>query len=149
MQLIFTHMLWIWILLSVHHNFFGSEGLQGTHIGALNPFSSKLMTLTLRGGLWTFLANLALCATCLSSGLTRCFGFGGHGSLQLDGEAGIFAAKENGVTAHDLMLLYNCGIAWAWKWAALGNGGQRWVAAAVWRHGATPRAARCLPPLVQ
>ena len=83
------------------------------------------------------MANLALCATCLSSGLTRCFGFGGHGSLQLDGEAGIFAAKENGVTAHDLMLLYNCGIAWAWKWAALGNGGQRWVAAvwpATWCH---------------
>ena len=61
MQLIFTHILWIWILLSVHHNFLGSEGLQGTHIDALNPFSSKLMPLTLRGGLWTFLANLALC----------------------------------------------------------------------------------------
>ena len=61
MQLIFTHILWIWILLSVHHNFLGSEGLQGTHIDALNPFSSKLMALTLRGGLWTFLANLALC----------------------------------------------------------------------------------------
>ena len=66
MQLIFTHILWIWILLSVHHNFLGSEGLQGTHIDALNPFSSKLMTLTLRGGLWTFLANSALCgAPCL------------------------------------------------------------------------------------
>ena len=62
MQLIFTHILWIWILLSVHHNFLGSEGLQGTHIDALNPFSSKLMTLILRGGLWTFLWNLALCA---------------------------------------------------------------------------------------
>ena len=43
--------------------------------------------------------------TCLSSGLTRCLGLGSHGSLQLDGEAGIFAAKENGVTAHDLALL--------------------------------------------
>ena len=32
MQLILTHILWIWILLSVHHNFLGSEGLQGTHI---------------------------------------------------------------------------------------------------------------------
>ena len=40
--------------------------------------------------------------TCLCSGLTRSLGFGCHGSLQLDGEAGIFAAKENGVTAHDL-----------------------------------------------
>ena len=45
MQLIFTHILWIWILLSVHHNFLGSKGLQGTHIDASNPFSSKLMTL--------------------------------------------------------------------------------------------------------
>ena len=35
-QLIFTHILWIWILLSVHHNLLGSEGLQGTHIDALN-----------------------------------------------------------------------------------------------------------------
>ena len=69
MQLIFTHILWIWILLSVHHNFLGSEGLQGTHIDALNPFSLKLMTLTLRGGLWTFLANLALC---VPSHLRRC-----------------------------------------------------------------------------
>ena len=63
MQLIFTHILWILILLSaVHHNFWWSEGLQGNHIDALHPFSSKLMTLTLRGGLWTFSANLALCA---------------------------------------------------------------------------------------
>ena len=61
-QLIFTHILWIWILLSVNHNFWGSEGLQGTYIDALNPFSSKLMTLAPRGGLWTFLENLALCA---------------------------------------------------------------------------------------
>ena len=67
MQLIFTHILWIWILLSVHHNFWGSEAIQGTHIDALNPFSSKLMALTLRGGLWTFLANLALCATQLTA----------------------------------------------------------------------------------
>ena len=58
MQLIFTHILWIWILLSVHHNFLGSEGWQGTHSDALNPFSSK----SVRWGLWTFLATLALCA---------------------------------------------------------------------------------------
>ena len=50
------------MLLSVHHNFWGSEGLQGTHIDALNPFSSKLMTMTPRGGLLTFSTNLALCA---------------------------------------------------------------------------------------
>ena len=36
---------------SVHHDFLGSEGLQGTHIDALNPSSSKLMTLILREGL--------------------------------------------------------------------------------------------------
>ena len=35
---------------SVLHNFLGSEGLQRTHIDALNPFSSKLMILTLGGG---------------------------------------------------------------------------------------------------
>ena len=51
----------------MHHNFWGSEAIQGTHIDALNPFSSKLMALTLRGGLWTFLANLALCATQLTA----------------------------------------------------------------------------------
>ena len=27
MQLIFTHILWIWILFSVHYNFLVSEGL--------------------------------------------------------------------------------------------------------------------------
>ena len=57
----FTHILWIWILLSVHHIFGGSEGLQETHIDALKPSSSKKMTLTLGGGLWTFSENLALC----------------------------------------------------------------------------------------
>ena len=50
-QLIFKHILQILILLSVHCNFSGSEGLQGTHTNALNPFILKLMTLTLRGGL--------------------------------------------------------------------------------------------------
>ena len=38
--------------------FWGSEGFQGTHMDALNQFSSKLMTLTPKWGLW----NLALCA---------------------------------------------------------------------------------------
>ena len=33
---------------------------------ALNPLNSKLMTLTPRGGLWTFLANLAICVACTS-----------------------------------------------------------------------------------
>ena len=40
----------------------GSKGFQETHMDALNQFSSKLMTLTLIEGLWTFLAILALCA---------------------------------------------------------------------------------------
>ena len=65
MQLIFTNILWIWIFLSVHHNFLRSEGLRGTHIDASSPFSSKSMTLTQRGSLWTFSANLALCAPCV------------------------------------------------------------------------------------
>ena len=60
MQLIFTYILWIWILLSMHHNFLGSEGPQGTHIDALNPFSS----LTLKGGLWTFLENSLFSPMC-------------------------------------------------------------------------------------
>ena len=54
--------LCIWKFLSMHDNFLWSKGLQETHINVLNPFSSKCMTLTLRGGLWTFLGNLALCA---------------------------------------------------------------------------------------
>ena len=33
----------------MHHDFLGSEGLQGTHMDALNPFNSKLMTLTPKG----------------------------------------------------------------------------------------------------
>ena len=56
-----TEILWIRILLSLNHNFLDSEGLQGTHMEALNPFNSTLMTLIPRGVLWTFLANLALC----------------------------------------------------------------------------------------
>ena len=40
-----------------------SEGLQGTHMEGLNPFNSKLMTLILMGGLWTFSAILALCTS--------------------------------------------------------------------------------------
>ena len=39
------------ILLLMHYNFFGSEGLQGTYMNALNPLNSKLMTSILRGGL--------------------------------------------------------------------------------------------------
>ena len=30
----------------MHYNFLLFEGLQGTHMNALNPFNSKLMTLT-------------------------------------------------------------------------------------------------------
>ena len=40
-----------YVLLSVHHDFLGSEGFQGTHMDALNQFSLKLITLTPRGGL--------------------------------------------------------------------------------------------------
>ena len=65
---------WIWVImipimsfsnsldiLSMHYNFLVSEGFQGTHVDALNPFVSKLMPLTPRVGLWTFSAILALC----------------------------------------------------------------------------------------
>jgi len=37
MQLIFTHILWIWILLSVHHNFWGSEGLPRDPYWCIKP----------------------------------------------------------------------------------------------------------------
>ena len=40
-----------YVLLSVHHDFLGSDGFQGTHMNALNPLISKLMTLILNGGL--------------------------------------------------------------------------------------------------
>ena len=43
---------------------------------------------------------------CLGSGLSSRFGLGRHGPLQLDGETRVFAAKENGVTAHDRELYY-------------------------------------------
>ena len=59
LELVQNYNLWIWTL---HHNFLGSEGFVGTHMDALNHFSSKLMTLILKGGLWNFCANLALCA---------------------------------------------------------------------------------------
>ena len=43
-------------------NFLGFDfWLQGTHIDASGPFSSKLRTLTQTEGLWTFSSNLALC----------------------------------------------------------------------------------------
>ena len=58
----FPHLVSIWIILSMHYYFLVSEGLQGTHMNAINPFNSKLMTLTPRGGLWTFSAILALYA---------------------------------------------------------------------------------------
>ena len=56
-----TEILWIWILLSLNYKFLDSKGLQVTHMEALNPFNSKLMTLTARWGLWTFSVILALC----------------------------------------------------------------------------------------
>ena len=69
MQLFSLHILWIWKLLLVHHEFLGSRKFLGTHFNALNPFSSKSMILTPRGGLWIFSVNIALCAespTCAS-----------------------------------------------------------------------------------
>ena len=55
------HIIWIWILLSIQYNSLVPVWLHETHIVALNPFNSKLMTLTPRGGLWNFSAILALC----------------------------------------------------------------------------------------
>ena len=49
MQLIFTHVMNLNTSISASQ-LLGSEGLQETHIGALNPFSSESKTLTLRGG---------------------------------------------------------------------------------------------------
>ena len=45
----------------MHYNFLVFEGLQGTHMNALNPFNSKLITLIPQGNLETFSAILALC----------------------------------------------------------------------------------------
>ena len=53
--------LWIWIFLSRHVNFLGSRDSRGPIWIPLNPFSSKLIIYTPRGGLWTFSANIALC----------------------------------------------------------------------------------------
>ena len=58
----------------------GSEDVQGTHMDALKPFNSNSMTLTRRGGLWTFLANLALCGAWLSRLLATPF-FSNYQSL--------------------------------------------------------------------
>ena len=43
----------------MYYNFLVSEALQGTHMNAIYPFNSKLMTLNPRGGLWTFSAILS------------------------------------------------------------------------------------------
>ena len=68
----FTHTyLWIQICISASPLILGAEGLQGTHMDALNTFSSKLMTLTPRGGLWTFWAKLALCAAAAGAMLSQ------------------------------------------------------------------------------
>ena len=45
----------------MNHDFLVSEEIQGTLVDALNPFSSKSITLTTRGNLWNFSTNLALC----------------------------------------------------------------------------------------
>ena len=56
---IFTHIWWIWIHRSMHCDFFGSDGLQKTHMDAFKPFNSKLVTLTMRGGFFTKFSALA------------------------------------------------------------------------------------------
>ena len=60
---VFSHLIRIWIILSMNYNFLVSEGLQETHMNSLNPFNSNLMILSPRGGLWTFSTMLALCAS--------------------------------------------------------------------------------------
>ena len=40
-------------------DFLGSVGLQETHMDALKPFNSKLVTLTMRGGFFKKFAALA------------------------------------------------------------------------------------------
>ena len=49
--------VWIWILLSVHHDFLGFQGTIWMQV-------QWLMTFTPRGGFWTFLASLILCVSC-------------------------------------------------------------------------------------
>ena len=43
----------------MHCDFLGSVGLQETHMDALKPFNSKLVTLTMRGGFFKKFAALA------------------------------------------------------------------------------------------
>ena len=43
----------------MHCDFLGSVGLQETHMDALKPFDSKLVTLTMRGCFFTKFAALA------------------------------------------------------------------------------------------
>ena len=56
---LFTHIWWVWIHWSMHCNFLGSVGLQETHMDALKPFNSKLVTLTRRGVFVTKITALA------------------------------------------------------------------------------------------
>ena len=70
MHLVFPHISYEFLYCYYWntYNFFYSEGLRGTHTDALNPFNSKLMTMTPRGGLWTFSSNLDLCvASCYTT----------------------------------------------------------------------------------
>ena len=53
------HILWIWIILPMYHDFLGPRGLQGTHMDTLKPKNSKSITFTVRGGFFTFWAILA------------------------------------------------------------------------------------------
>ena len=53
------HILWIWIILPMYHDFLGPRGLQGTHMDTLKPKKSKWITFTVWEGFFTFWAILA------------------------------------------------------------------------------------------
>ena len=79
----------------MNYEFSDYKGLQVTHIEALNPFNSKLITLTSRGGLRTFSAILALCVACpvrtaLNSHSQFFFALGSYDFLaMLEGKIGV------------------------------------------------------------
>jgi len=51
MHLVSFHISYEFEYIKLNYNFLDSDRLQGTHIDALSPFNSKLMTLIPRGGL--------------------------------------------------------------------------------------------------
>ena len=54
------HILWIWIILPMYHDFLGPRGLQGTHMDTSKPKKFKNDNIHYeRGGFFTFFAILA------------------------------------------------------------------------------------------